>query len=125
MKADIKPRVRLIWTRLGRVSCVVAVVLLSSYCTGPDSQTKIAELTEEENYLVDAYLNVAEARDLYGVNYLKSESLFTVLDSTIDTTRIANTIRELNRAPDRWLAVFENIERELRGPQGPESEDAR
>jgi hypothetical protein len=99
--------------------------LLSSYCTGPDSQTKIAELTEEESYLVDAYLAVAEARDLHGVSYLKSESLFTVLDSTIDTTRIANTIRELNRAPDRWIAVFENIEREFRGLKEPVSEDTR
>jgi hypothetical protein len=99
--------------------------LLSSYCTGPDSQTKIAELTEEEGYLVDAYLSVVEARDLHAVNYLKSESLFTMLDSTIDTTRVANTIRELNKEPDRWLAVFKSIERELGASQGRESEDTQ
>jgi len=97
---------------------VIAVVLLSSYCTGPDNQPKTPELSEEEIYLADAYLTVADARDLYAVNYLKSESLFTVLDSTIDTTRIANTIRELNRDPDRWLAVFERIQRELDASQG-------
>jgi len=99
--------------------------LLSSYCTGPDSQTKIEGLTEEETYLADAYVRVAQARDLYAVNSLKSESLFTMLDSTIDTTRIANAIRELNKDPDRWLLVFETIERDLNAPQGIESEDSR
>jgi hypothetical protein len=104
---------------------VIAAVLLSSYCTGPDNQPKIPELSEEEVYLADAYLRVADARDLYAVNYLKSESLFTVLDSTIDTTRIANTIRELNRDPDRWLVVFERIQRELDSSQERESKDTR
>jgi hypothetical protein len=83
------------------------------------------ELTEEETYLVDTYLGLAEARDRYTVNYLESESLFTMLDSTIDTTRIANTIRELNEDPDRWLAVFETIERRLEADDGSELEDPR
>ena len=125
MKSNIDPRTRLIWTRFCRVSCVIAVVLLSSYCTGADNQPKIPELSEEEIYLADAYLMVADARDLHAVNYLKSESLFTVLDSTIDTTRIANTIRDLNEDPDRWLAVFERIQRELDSSQGRELEDPR
>jgi hypothetical protein len=124
MRADIKPRVRLIYARFVRVSCVIALVLLSSYCTGPDNQQKIPGLSEEERYLVDAYLKVVEARDLYAVSYLKSDSLFTMLDSTIDTTRIANTIRKLNGEPDRWLAVFESIEKQL-GYKQPELEDAR
>ncbi len=125
MKSAIKSSVGPRWTRLGRVSCVVAAVLLSSYCTGPDSQTKIEGLTAEEAYLADAYVSVAQARDLYAVNYLESESLFTMLDSTIDTTRIANTIRELNKDPDRWLLVFESIQRDLTTPQGNELENSR
>ena len=104
---------------------MIAVVLLSSYCTGPDNQTKITGLTEDEVYLIDAYVDVARARDRHAVSYLESESLFTRLDSTIDTTRIANTIRILNRDPDRWLLVFESIERDLKSSQGRESEETR
>ena len=85
----------------------------------------IEGLTAEEAYLADAYVSVAQARDLYAVNYLESESLFTMLDSTIDTTRIANTIRELNKDPDRWLLVFESIQRDLTAPQGNELENSR
>ena len=125
MKSHIDPIVRFDWTRIGRVSCVIALVLLSCYCTGPDNQTKITGLTEDESYLVDAYVSVAQARDLHAVSYLKSESLFTMLDSTIDTTRIANTIRGLNEDPDRWLLVFESIERDLTASQGDKSEDTR
>jgi hypothetical protein len=124
MKPDIKPRARLIYARAVRVSCVIALVLLSSYCTGPDKQQEIPSLNAEERYLVDAYLKVVEARDLHAVSYLKSDSLFTVLDSTIDTTRIANTIRKLNGEPDRWLVVFESIEKQL-GYRQRELEDAR
>jgi hypothetical protein len=113
------------WIRSGRVSFVVALVLLSSYCTSSDNQTKITGLSEDEAYLADAYIQIAQARDLNPVNYLKSESLFTMLDSTIDTTRIANTIRELNSDPDRWLLVFDSIERDLGSSQGRESEETR
>lgn len=125
MNSAIKPLVASLWERFGRISCVIAVVLLSSYCTGPDSQTKNNDLNTDERYLVDAYVQVAEARDLHAISYLKSESLFTMLDSTIDTTRIANTIRTLNDTPDRWLAVFESIERDLGRSQSRGSENGR
>ena len=125
MNSAIKPLVASWWERLGRISCVIAVVLLSSYCTAPDNQTKVSDLSPEERYLVDAYVRVAQARDLHAVSYLKSESLFTMLDSTIDTTSIANTIWTLNGTPDRWLAVFESIERDLNRPQSRGSENGR
>ena len=69
-----------------------------------------AELSEDEAYLVEIYRNIADARNQHPVNYLKSESLFTMLDSTIDTLRIANTIQELNDAPDRWILILQTIE---------------
>jgi hypothetical protein len=68
------------------------------------------ELSENENYLVESLVKVREARDEYSVNALISDSLFTFLDSTIDTLRIANTIRELNLDPDRWVLIFRKIE---------------
>ncbi len=57
---------------------------------------------------------------LVGANHAKSESLFAALDSTIDTTRVSNTIRKLNADPDRWLAVYRGIEKAM-GPGGRES----
>ena len=73
--------------------------------------------------MVEAYGRIADARDISATTYLKSESLFTMLDSTIDADRIANTIEELNQNPDRWLLVFQNIEQRLMRPsQGQVSE---
>ena len=108
-----------------RVLGVIVLVLMSSYCTRPENQTKIAELTADEAYLIHAYVEVAKARDLRSVSYFRAESLFTFLDSTIDTTRIANTIAELNRDPDRWLLIFSSIERDLKSSQGQELEETR
>lgn len=99
-----------------RILLVAAPVFVSSYCTHPDRQKTNATLTADESYLVDAYARIARARDIRSVTYAKSESLFTLLDSTLDSTRIAMTIDHLNRDPDRWLLVFRSIERELVAP---------
>jgi len=114
-----------IWPRLTRVLCILCLVLLSSYCTAPENQTKITGLTEDETYLVRAYVQVAQARDTHRVSHLKAESLFASIDSTIDTTRIANTIDELNRDPERWLFVFQRIKRDLQLSLERDSEEAR
>ena len=125
MKLTIKRRPNPFAARISRVTCVIALVLLSSYCTSPDTQTEISDLTDDETYLVNAYVRVAEARDLHAVSSLESESLFTVLDSTIDTTRIANIIRDLNTHPDRWLLIFQSIGQDLSSSQGNGSEETR
>ena len=113
-------------SRFTRALCVAAAVLLSSYCTRPDNRTELNDLTDDEAYLVSAYVRIARARDRFSISYLESESLLTVLDSTIDTTRIANTIRLLNTDPDRWILIFRGIERDLsKSSQGQESEKTR
>ena len=78
----------------------------------PDPRS--AELSEDELYLIEAYANVVHARSLYNNNQAYAESLFTVLDSTIDTDRIANTIRDINEHPERWDKIFEQLERTMR-----------
>lgn len=70
-------------------------------------------LRADEAYLVDSYVRIAGARDLAAATPLKSESLFAALDSTIDTTRIANTIRALDEDPNRWILVYRTIEGDL------------
>ncbi len=99
---------------LGRTFCVLALVFVSSYCTKPEEQTKISDLTADELYLVGAYVQVVQAQELRSVSYLESESLFVIFDSTIDTTRIANTIRQLEETPDRWLVIFRKVEQDLK-----------
>jgi len=118
-----------LWRRLSRICLVAALVFVSSYCTDGESQTEIKEISEDEAYLVDTYVKLVQARDLHSVTYLKSDSLFAVIDSTIDSLRIANTIRQLNQDPDRWVLIFRSIEQAMdtvsQGPQGKESEQRR
>lgn len=81
------------------------------------------QLSPDETYLVDAYVKVREATELSYVSPSKSDSLFAVLNSTLDTLRISNTIRELNHHPDRWALVFRSIEEKTQRssePTGPE-----
>lgn len=42
-----------------------------------------------------------------------AESLFTAIDTTTDTLRIANTITSINETPERWLTIFEVIDSRL------------
>ena len=99
---------------LGRYFCVLALVLVSSYCTEPEQQIKISDLTADELYLVGAYVQVVQAQEMRSISYLESESLFVAVDSTIDTTRIANTIQQLETNPDRWLLIFRKVEQDLK-----------
>ena len=103
-----------------KIAVVAALVLVSSYCTNRDNQAENAPLTGDETYLVESYARIEAARELHGVNHAKSESLFAVLDSTIDRNRVSNTIRALNADPDRWLAVYRGIEKAMENQSGEE-----
>jgi hypothetical protein len=98
---------------VAKIGVVAALVFVSSYCTTRGNHTENVQLTNDEIYLVESYVGIAEARDLRPASRAKSESLFVALDSTIDTTRISNTIRELNADPDRWLAVYRAIDKAM------------
>ena len=73
-------------------------------------------MSDNERYLVEVYVRIQRARVFYPGQPEIAESLFAALDSTTDTTRVANTIRETNLAPERWAAIFEAIDKELREP---------
>lgn len=118
MKSNGNNRPALRLPRIGQLAVIILVTCLSSYCTSPDKQTELKALSPDEAYLVDSYVRIAAARDMAAATPLKSDSLFAALDSTIDTTRIANTIRTLNVDPDRWILVYEAIERGARDAGG-------
>jgi hypothetical protein len=108
----IPARTRLHHRQAAKIVFVALLVFVSSYCSNPDKQIENVPLTPDESYLVDVYVRIDEARELRGANYEKSESLFAVLDSTIDRDRLSNTISRLNSDPDRWIAVYREIEKE-------------
>jgi hypothetical protein len=102
-------------TRILLICLVAALALASGACEGGDGDgTGPPDLTEDEQYLIDAYVDVKRARSNYPHNPVVAESLFTVLDSTIDSVRIANTIQDVNETPERWLLILEEIENQLR-----------
>ncbi len=112
------------------LSCfAAALIVLTASCSrneGTDPETR--ELSEDELYLIEAYANIKHARSYYPLKPAIAESLFVVLDSTIDSVRIANTIRAINREPERWGDIFEQLERTMResaskvGSEGNRSE---
>jgi hypothetical protein len=102
-------------TRILLICLAAALALATGACEGGDGDgTGPVALSEDEKYLIDAYVDVKSARSDYPHNPIEAESLFTVLDSTIDTVRIANTIRAVNTTPERWLLILEEIEKQLR-----------
>ena len=102
-------------TRILLICLAVALSLANGSCKGGDKDgTGPTSLSEDERYLIDAYVDVKRARSNYPHNPVVAESLFTVLDSTIDSVRIANIIRDVNRTPERWLPILEEIENQLR-----------
>jgi len=71
-------------------------------------------LSADERYLVEAYAKLVRARSAYISDPERAESLFAVVDSTIDSTRIANTMKYLDAHPERWLAIYRELDRKLR-----------
>lgn len=100
--------------RLLLQGCLIAsMVFVSSYCTQNNKKTENVQLSQDETYLVQAYLRLAEARDARSVTYETSESLFVALGASIDTARVSRTIRALDADPERWILIFRNIERAM------------
>jgi hypothetical protein len=95
------------------IIAAVSVALFIS-CSRGDDQAEAAQFSEDEKYLIDAYVNVKRATADYLNQREAAENALARLDSTIDATRIANTIQSLNENPERWADVFREIENILR-----------
>jgi hypothetical protein len=101
-------------TRILLICLAAALALATGSCDGGEENgTGPVALSPDEVYLIDAYVDVKSAQGNYPHNPVVAESLFTVLDSTIDSVRIANTIQKVNKHPERWLAIFQEIEKQL------------
>ena len=96
------------------VFCLAAAVAIASCGRQGTDRADSQELSKDEIYLIDAYVDILRARSHYPHKPAVADSFFAVLDSTIDSVRIANIIRDVNQEPERWVVIFEEIERKLR-----------
>lgn len=95
------------------ITILGALLLSHASCAKGGSHPEQLELSDDEKYLVLAYAQLRYAENLYPDRPETAESLFTDLHSSIDSTRIANTIRLINNTPDRWIIIFRKIEEML------------
>jgi hypothetical protein len=102
-------------TRILLICLAAAFTLATSSCDRNEgNQQDTRAFSADERYLIEAYLDIKNARSYYPRSPAVAESLFTVLDSTIDSVRIANTIQKVNQVPERWALIFEEIEQQIR-----------
>lgn len=96
--------------------CIVLVtiyLITAIISCGTKSDPADHPLTQDEQYLVDTYIKIIQARDLHSQYPARAESIFTAIDSTTDTLRIANTITRINETPRRWEHIFEVLDTRL------------
>jgi len=95
-----------------RASFLAAVALLVLYsCQSPDPVAKEKErtLTPDERYLVDYYVKIIEFEKLLQDNPASREEKRKELDENLDRGRIRRTLAELEKKPERWLAIYNRI----------------
>jgi hypothetical protein len=101
--------------RLLSVLLVLALSCAIIACDRKSSQPESPQFTEDELYFISAYVDVRRAGSYYPHQPLIADSLLAGLSTSVDTVRIAHTIAQLNTNPDRWAAVYQEIENRLRG----------
>ena len=95
-----------------RASVISAVALLFLYsCQSPDPVTKEKErtLTPDERYLVEYYMKIMQFEKLLHDNPASREEKRKELDENLDRERIRRTLAELEKKPERWLAIYKRI----------------
>ncbi len=101
-------------TRIFPAAAMLIAFTLSGGCGRSTDPPGHQTLTPDEQYLVDAYVDVTTARSIHRKEPPVADSLFVLIDSTVDAGVISNTIDLLNSNPDRWIVVFSAIEKALK-----------
>jgi hypothetical protein len=104
-----------------RASLTAALTLLFiCSCQSPDPVTKEKErtLTPDERYLVEYYMKIIEFEKYLHDNPGFAEEKRVELRKGFDAERIRKTLAELEKKPERWLAIYSRInELQLRAIQ--------
>ena len=95
------------------ITILGALLISHAACTDKGSQLEQSKMSDDEKYLVLIYAQLRYAESFYPDQPEIAESLFTKMHSSMDSVRIANTITELNKTPNRWVLVFREIEEML------------
>jgi len=103
---------RFIGKRTMRAAMALAIGIVLS-CGSKDTPAPV-QFTDDENYLIDAYVRVKRAGSYTIERPTLAESLYVYLGAVTDSVRIAQAVVTLNAAPDRWLDVFQEIENRMR-----------
>jgi len=89
-----------------------AIILLAfSSCQSPDPVTKekARNLSPDERYLVDYYMKIIEFEKYLHDNPGSAEEKRAELEKGFDRKRIRRTLDELEKKPERWLAIYNRI----------------
>jgi len=96
------------------IPLVLTIAFALAACGNGEKQPDPTAFSDDEQYLIDMYAKIQHARSYYPHRPAIAESLFVQLDASVDSTRIAVTVKELNQKPDRWVYIFREIEDRLR-----------
>lgn len=92
-------------------AALATAALLFCACQSPDpvAKEKARTLTPDERYLVDYYMKIMEFEKLEHDNPASREEKRKGLDENLDRERIRRTLAELEKRPERWLAIYNRI----------------
>ena len=88
----------------------LALLLICS-CQSPDPvmKEKGRTLTPDERYLVDYYMKILEFEKYLHDNPGSGDEKRSELEKGFDRQRIRRTLAELQKRPERWLAIYNRI----------------
>jgi hypothetical protein len=109
-------------TTLLALAAALTLALTLPSCQNPDpvAKEKARTLTSDERYLVEYYMKIMEFDKYLHGNPADAEEKRLELEKGLDRDRIKRTLAELQKRPERWLAIYNRInELQVRALQEP------
>ena len=104
--------------------CIILIISASLLfgCQQHDrlEEQKSRTLTPDERYLIELYMKITEFEENLQDNPETAEEKREELRAEIDLERIGRILDELERDPERWLAIYNRID-ELKRRRQPDS----
>lgn len=101
------------------MAALALLLILSCQSPDPVVKEKARTLTPDERYLVDYYMKIIEFENHLHDNPGSIEEKRIELEKGLDRERVQRTLAELEKKPERWLAIYNRInELQLRSLQG-------
>ncbi len=91
--------------------CLLMVAIALQSCERPSQieQEKRRTLTEDERYIVKLYLKITEIEENLQDNPEARKKKWEELRKEFEPARIQRILRDLERDPKRWLAIYGRI----------------